>query len=1105
MRASPSDSSASERDPPATSQKSITLIDQGLASLRDVRCPGTSSSSSCTSLNLHCNRIRALDLRDVHEVFPNVKELILSSNEIDVGVSVSAPRSSASSSSRVAPSASDSGAAPASNVGTPSDTDFEDGSTPSSSSSSCSCRIETLDLGCNRIGPTLTNLHLMKSSLLHLIVPYNQLRSLDGLKPLWGGPLQSVDVRCNLLDRLDQLFFLSGLRNLTRAALEPNPMCNNALTQTSGDLNTGRSRHMPMHRLGILQLVPSIEAIDNVAVGDDERVIANGSPFVLIGEPMELALAQQHHPQSSSSRAGPKVVRTPTSSSSRRMSAVEEEQVDHGSIVAVALPNSATPTPSSRAKRSAKSNPWAAKNGPTEAGRQKLVPGDSPEDVAAPDDAMEVEGEGDDLMEQGQGFPQQDEVQTQAKESAMEKKLRLDLIKIDAEFQRREKKRFELEGRLRENTKVVEHLLKENLDLRGKCDALNKTLHAKEEEEEKKKLERDSQEEKATETQLTVAEATAKFQKEVAELREAKDLAEKAQLRQREDQEQAFLAWRNEKQTLEQKLQKERGEYDELKAQSERTLRDLQTSVADISARMHEQDRFFQESLATERDKFAADRKRLESERATLRDEVARLATARETAQADFDTALTRDRDAARIDFEHKLSSQRVELDSAWSAKLRELESTLRRDQDDAKRESELKLQRQNDELTAFYAEKLSRELEEARTEDRRRLSRNEREWSDEYQRKIQQMEQRHKDAVNDERAKVERDWKQMLRECLAQAKTALEEKERLWVTEKSELEGAHHKQLAELKLTVEKLTVEKAQAQLLLEDEQRSSARLLAEAVARCEEQKENLRKEHEIADKTSRKVQDQLISDYEQKLSELQTKLRSGKEEQTSALLALEAQHEKKLLARLHAQRADFENVELKLKQVQVEDLTKQLADAVAQASRFKEEQMESRKKRDRDWQTRVDEEVALQKALQAEVESWKAEKQEQIERLELDKTQLEEQLLESRTENFQAAESAQKDLQDLRAALESEYEATKVQHELDWKKRLQLAEGRAQQETSALRQQNLALQEAVGKQHAEVRSRDKEVAVLLQELQKQKSTVKDRVKALLQNLDE
>ena len=73
-----------------------------------------------------------------------------------------------------------------------------------------------------------------------------------------------------------------------------------------------------------------------------------------------------------------------------------------------------------------------------------------------------------------------------------------------------------------------------------------------------------------------------------------------------------------------------------------------------------------------------------------------------------------------------------------------------------------------------------------------------------------------------------------------------------------------------------------------------------------------------------------------------------------------------------------------------------------------------MESRKKRDHDWQRRVDEEVGLQRALQAEVTSWKAEKESQIETLESEKMQLEEDLDSARMEGKQKLEEFEDRLQ-------------------------------------------------------------------------------------------
>lgn len=87
-------------------------------------------------------------------------------------------------------------------------------------------KLRIIDLSCNRIGPKLHNLALLRN-LRKLVLPYNRIKYLDGLQQMWGEEyrLEYLDMRDNLVADMEQLLFFSGLRRITELKVAPNPVC----------------------------------------------------------------------------------------------------------------------------------------------------------------------------------------------------------------------------------------------------------------------------------------------------------------------------------------------------------------------------------------------------------------------------------------------------------------------------------------------------------------------------------------------------------------------------------------------------------------------------------------------------------------------------------------------------------------------------------------------------------------------------------------------------------------------------------------------------------------------------------------------------------------
>eukprot|EP00392_Amoebophrya_sp_AT5.2_P001527 g1529.t1 len=1047
---------------------SVSLIDHGLSSLRDVRC----AKDGVGTLNLHGNRIRQLDVRDICELFPDLEELIVSSNEIEVGVSYTeedalesgerqppnllhhggkSPRTPATT----ANGASSSSGAQGTNYNRPAQkiqtgasgskgAPGAGGATSSSGSKSVSSRprgasgeagatakirknahveeaiegddvemapvapvgpqvehlqqrrpppLQVLDLSCNRVGPSLRNLHLFKPTLLKLLLPYNRLKGLDGLKPLWGGCLQTLDVRSNAISRLDQLFFLSGLRELEDVALSHNPICDMGVVHH-------RFRGMPAdHKTPNHMGINLVQSYDEITSGNPEQ----------------------------------------------------ERSKQQGHLQQVATLN--------------------------------------------------------------------------------EEKLRTDLIKIDAEFQRREKKRLELESRLRENTKVVEHLLKENLELRSTSDSLRKRVLEVEEGRKAAEAEREALISKNAEQQALVPHQLT--EDDLLSAIKTSDLYQAALLAKATAEREAQVGSER-LARIEAELKAEREEYEELKQQSERVLKELQGSVGEISARMVEQDKFFQDSLAAERSKFASVRRQLEAEARTAKEEAGREVQA-ELGRAQQQNGALRER--ADQEWARKLADREEELERVCSRKLRDAEEAHARarrgEQYEAERKLQEELRKQSDELAIVYAEKLkqlSADLQAEQERGAKELQAAHTEHAAEQARRLgkqaAELSQKFDEAVRVERGKTEEEWKKLLKECLQDAKRSVESRSAEFERKLEETQSGHRKDsdgdqlVAEMRLCLEKAVLEKAQAEVVLETERERHKAVVAEHTEKNEKRIAELVADAERKGETSRREAVEIVELRGKEELQLQRKVIEEKERE---LKTMEEKYEKKLMERLHAQREDFEKVDLKLKKVQIEDLTSQVAAAAANLAKVRDEALEVKKKRDREWQNRVDEEVALQRALQSEVELWKAEKLEKIDLLEAEKQALEEEVRTAKAEQADAyreqIQALEQDLERernegldvLRRQVEEKLSDQKRQLEMEWngeKLKISLEHGeklqKVQSENLDLQTQVASWREGTERLRDEVRNRDKEIRVLMGELQKQKSVVKDRVKAFLKNLD-
>ncbi|CAD7935237.1 unnamed protein product [Amoebophrya sp. A25] len=1012
--------------------------------------------------------------------------------------------------------------------------------------------LEVLDLSCNRVA-SLSALYFLKGSLKRLLLPYNRLHSLEALKALWGGPLVELDIRNNRVSSLEQLLFLSGLRCLANAQLAPNPFCaaNFSTTVAAGGRHTADQNdtvaeggttslaRMPLHRLCAIQLVPSIESIDAVHVGEHEKETANASPFVLLSGLSTSAASAAPTPP-------PLLMATPP----------PQAAFVGGSSGASAVP--ATPALMNggmrRATKSDDANPWAdAQKGPRD---QRITSKKSASRSISTHDEMEIEGEDQEsafTTKLPDGLPSEVHVaRTESVNSAStvksraggskvvataidEEKLREDLLKIDAEFTKRERKRVEVEARLRENSKIVEHLLKENLDLRQKLEAsetalaqlrvsleinANRTAASASPSDDENRM---GLEHGALDEGLQ-ANDTAKSQASTKELlQEAQRRAEEAEKKLAVAQKDAETAQR---------------EKAELKAESEKVLADLQGSVQEVSRRMSDQDRFFQESLLAERAKFGLEKQRLQTELTTVGEKLAAVeAEAKREQQRVRDTETeelrstrraleeTRDSLACRDAEIVRLGDQIEKLRQEQVHQRRELlaEAERKRDRvlDDKDREFAQKVEtlrvdtdvveRRNTELTqelvrlqTQIAQDVTRERSErAQALEAARLAaeRKQQGLRTELERRLQQKE------TEGERA---------LRECLSEARNALTAKEDEW---KRRLDRASR--------SAEKLAVEKAQLLVLLEEaqngrererarEKEESARAIRLAVSEAEralrqslesEAERNLAATEERHADALRRLEGErdrkALTDRDATERRVAEREQAWQEETERGLKELEAQFEKKLAAKLNAQRADFENVDLRLKQVQIEDLTKQLAEQTAAGKKAKDDAAEARKKRDRDWQARVDEEVALQRALEAEVSRWKGEKEAELERLEAEKIHLEQEV--ERLEQEKADEVPEKEAAAREQGRVEGREEGKVSFAQQLAEQRESITRKAEEELVALRRQVSSLQETANTRGNELKMREKEIKVLLGELEKQKTAVKDKVRNLLQNLEQ
>lgn len=66
----------------AMEPEEVTEINAGLFAVRDLARRGNAGSSSVRRLNLHGNRIKKFELREIFDMFPSTEEVNFSSNDV---------------------------------------------------------------------------------------------------------------------------------------------------------------------------------------------------------------------------------------------------------------------------------------------------------------------------------------------------------------------------------------------------------------------------------------------------------------------------------------------------------------------------------------------------------------------------------------------------------------------------------------------------------------------------------------------------------------------------------------------------------------------------------------------------------------------------------------------------------------------------------------------------------------------------------------------------------------------------------------------------------------------------------------------------------------
>ena len=297
-----------ERSNRRTLHDEFSVLHGTIASLRDiaiVQQQSRNSAATCRALNLHGNQLQLLHLDDLAELFPDLENLTVSSNLIrDLVVERSDPRPGRGSGGA---GAGDGGRREDSrhradlhgrgkrnsSAGTTTNANENEGrSVPpppkragrSSSHEGASSRalpsaspmddprppLQHLDLSCNCLGPSLPPLlHRFRTTLHTLQLAYNRISALDTLRSLWGGPLQTLDLRNNELADARQLLFLTHLGELSELRLNENPLC-----------------EMGSYRTCAVQLLSnSLRELDGTPVMERERRDAAASPLLVAGVP----------------------------------------------------------------------------------------------------------------------------------------------------------------------------------------------------------------------------------------------------------------------------------------------------------------------------------------------------------------------------------------------------------------------------------------------------------------------------------------------------------------------------------------------------------------------------------------------------------------------------------------------------------------------------------------------------------------------------------------------------------------------------------------------------------------------------------------------------
>lgn len=244
----------------------LNVIAANLASFRDLSAvldPEKTSPLLVKSLNLHGNRLKKICISEISNLFPNLTQLTLSSNEI----------------ARIS-------------------TDNDDRDEPR-----VFPHLRSLDLSCNSLSPSLTGLNGLQN-LERLILPYNGLRTLQPLWELWGPGcrIKELDVRDNLIEELSEVAALRGLVRLANLRFMPNPIREADSDDGHGensedyfgdfDGNYGDvqmrssnenllSTNIVRYRLAVLQQVATLTSLDGIPVSVSERRSATKAKLIL--------------------------------------------------------------------------------------------------------------------------------------------------------------------------------------------------------------------------------------------------------------------------------------------------------------------------------------------------------------------------------------------------------------------------------------------------------------------------------------------------------------------------------------------------------------------------------------------------------------------------------------------------------------------------------------------------------------------------------------------------------------------------------------------------------------------------------------------------------